>query len=66
MPFKGFVLIPEDRMAPFEKIATAARNLLARQEDAVQNQNLLSALEAAHKTLADGVRELEKVWDIPK
>ena len=28
-------------------------------------RGLLGAVEAARKTLADGVRELEKVWDIP-
>jgi len=66
LPFKGFVLIPEDRLAPLEKIAVAARDLVARQNDAVQNVNRLAAVENPRKALADGVSELEKVWDIPQ
>jgi hypothetical protein len=31
LPFKGFVLIPEDRLIVFEGIAVAARDLLATQ-----------------------------------
>jgi hypothetical protein len=31
LPFPGFVLIPEDRLVPLEKIAIAARDILATQ-----------------------------------
>jgi hypothetical protein len=66
LPFKGFVLIPEDRLAPLERIAAAARDLVARQKEAVHNVSRLGDVEPALKTLGQRVGELEKVWDIPQ
>ncbi len=66
LPFKGFMLIPEDRLVLLEKLAAAARDLVARQRDAVQDINNVGKVESAVKALGERVSELGKVWDIPK
>jgi hypothetical protein len=68
LPFKPFVLIPQDWFVLFESLATAARHLLARYDDyqssassGIPNQKsdeFTSALTALRKR----VGELEKVW----
>jgi hypothetical protein len=62
LPFKGFVLIPEDRLATFEKVASASRKL----GDVMREGNRNFNAQAAMKALDDAVSELEKVWDIPQ
>jgi hypothetical protein len=64
LPFKGFVLIPEDRWVLIEKLAAAAQDVVARNRDAFQNptRNVQTAVLA----LDNVVSELEKVWDIPQ
>jgi hypothetical protein len=67
LPFKGgFVLVPEDRLVLFEKIATAARSLLSRHEDVVRDASQLGRVEPALRALGEKVSELERVWEIPK
>ena len=66
VPFKGgFVLVPEDRLVLLEKLATAARDVVARNRDAMQDVNQIGKVTTAVKALDDRVGELEKVWDIP-
>ena len=66
LPFKGFVLIPEGRLASFENVALAARYLLARHIDALKDASQGDKVQTALVALGDRVSELEKVWDIPQ
>jgi hypothetical protein len=65
LPFKGFMLVPEDRLVLLEKLATAANALMSRREEALADVNRFAMIEPALKALGDRVSELEKVWDIP-
>jgi chromosome segregation ATPase len=66
LPFKGFMLVPEDRLVLLEKVATAAQDLVAAQEKAVKNASQGFSAESAAKVLSERVRDLTKLWDIPQ
>jgi hypothetical protein len=66
LPFKGFVLVPEDRLVLLERVAAAARDLVARSRGALQNVSQSTNVKPAVDVLGDRLSELEKVWDMPK
>jgi hypothetical protein len=66
LPFRGFMLVPEDRMILFERLAAAARDLLARHENALKDASQGERVKTAVKALGNVMSELEKVWDIPQ
>jgi hypothetical protein len=60
LPFKGFALVPEGRLALLENLAASARDLLYhhRAKEGFK-------VGAAIKALGARLSELQKVWDIP-
>lgn len=66
LPFKGFVLIPEERLVKLEALALAAQDLVTRNREAAGDVRKAVKVEPAVKALDVAVGELQKVWDIPK
>jgi hypothetical protein len=67
IPFKGVMLVPEDRLVLFEKVAAAARTLLTRNRTALETQqDPFGTVKEGFKTLDDAVTALEKLWVIPQ
>jgi hypothetical protein len=62
LPFKGFMLVPEDRLVCFENVAKAARNLMARHTEQQQNATRIGTVEGALKDLDASLSELGKTW----
>jgi hypothetical protein len=65
LPFEGFMLVPEGRLVLLEKLATTARTLGVRSQEAAQHPEQGFLVETSVKDLRTLVSELEKVWDIP-
>ena len=66
LPFKGFALVPEDRLISFERVAAAARGLVVANRKFAKNPLETQDVKKAVKALEAGVYELEKVWDTPE
>ena len=66
LPFKGFALVPEDRLVSFERVAAAARDLVVANRKFMKNPFDDKDVKTAVETLNTRVDELEKVWDTPE
>ena len=66
LPFKGFMLVPEDRLVQLEKLASAAQHLKEVRQLVSMDANQGGKLESAVKALDERLAELAKLWDIPK
>jgi hypothetical protein len=66
LPFEGLVLIPEDRLILFEKLAKAARDLVEGAQAAAQNPAHVVRVERAKNAIGEIVPSLQKLWDIPQ
>ena len=62
LPFKGFGLVPEERLNLLERVSAAARDV----GDVARDVNRTLLLPQMLKNLGDRVSELEKIWDIPR
>lgn len=66
LPFKGLMLVPEDRLGLLEQIAVAARDLTLAQKESARAGYESKGVAPALKSLSASTEALSKIWEIPQ
>ena len=66
LPLQGLILIPEERLAKLEAVASSSRELLDRAAAASREFSQGAAAEVAREQLKADLAALAEIWDIPR